>query len=351
MKISESENINFQPLDPTNYSDWDDLLEANPDASIFHSSHWSKVLADTYKYQPLFFSSIVNGQFRSLVPVMEINSILTGNRGVSLPFSDYCEPIITEQLCLEEVIESMINYGRKAGWKYLELRSADGLSEDWPCFGSYYGHTLNLSDDTEKVFSCFRSSVKRNIRKALKEGVEVRLDHSEASIKKYYHLHCLTRKRQGIPPQPYSFFNNIYNHVISRNLGFILLADYKQKNIAGGVYFSFGKKTLFKFGASDQDYQYLRANDLIMWKAIEWYCKNGYEKFCFGRTDFDNEGLKRFKSGWGIEENIIRYYRYCFSQNKFIKEEGKQKKSFTVFKKMPIPLLKFAGQVLYKHMG
>ena len=98
---------------------------ATPGHSFFHSSAWARVLKDSYGYTPLYFATIKNGQFTTLVPVMEVNSFITGKRGVSLPFTDYCEPIINANVEFVDLFNSLIEYGKKRGWKYVEIRGGD----------------------------------------------------------------------------------------------------------------------------------------------------------------------------------------------------------------------------------
>lgn len=62
-----------------------------------------------------------------------------------------------------------------------------------------------------------------------------------------------------------------------------MLASFKGTIIAGAIYFHFGEKAVYKYGASDVKYQQLRPNNLVMWEAIRLYCQNGYKSFCFGR--------------------------------------------------------------------
>ena len=89
-----------------------------------------------------------------------------------------------------------------------------------------------------------------------------------------------------------------------------------------------------------------------MWEAIKWYAQNGFKHFSFGRTDLDHEGLLQFKQGWGTNENIIKYYKYNFQKSSFISERSKLTGFHNkVFNVTPIPLLKFVGSMLYKHMG
>jgi lipid II:glycine glycyltransferase (peptidoglycan interpeptide bridge formation enzyme) len=283
---------------------------------------------------------------------MEVKSILTGQRGVSLPFTDYCEPIVTQNIRFQDVFNCLIEYGKQAGWKYVEIRGNEDSLQNLPPSSYYYGHILNLSQNEEQIFFNFRSSTKRNIKKAIREGVKVNIDNSLESIREFYHLNCITRKDHGLPPQPYCFFKNIYDHVVSKNHGFVALASYMGKAIAGAVYFHFGTKAIYKYGASDDRYQHLRANNLVMWEAIKWYCQNGYHSICFGRTEPGNTGLRQFKTGWGAEEKIIRYYKYNLKKSVFMNggshELGLHNK---VFNKMPIPLLKVVGNLFYKHVG
>lgn len=136
----------------------------------------------------------------------------------------------------------------------------------------------------------------------------VKICHSLDSIKEYYRLHNLTRKKHGVPPQPFYFFNNIFRHIIGKNFEIVLLAYHKENCIAGNVYFHYNKNAFYKYGASDLQYQNLRASNLVIWEAIKYYGKNNFQHFCFGRTDPENKGLLQFKNGWGLEETVIKYF-------------------------------------------
>ena len=344
--------LKLQIVNPMDQPSWDERLLANKGYSFFHSSPWARVLCESYGYNPLYFTLTDGPKLLVSVPVMEISSLLTGRRGVSLPFSDYCEPIISADIRFEDVLESLITHGRKAGWRSIEIRGAGELLDAEPANASYYEHTLDISKGEKEILTNIKSSTKRNIKKASKEGLEVKLENSLESIKEFYRLNCITRKRHGLPPQPYYFFKLIYNHVISKGHGVVALAYHKGSPIAGAVYFHFGEKAIYKYGASDKKYQNLRANDLVMWEAIKWYNKNNYKSFSFGRTDPENSGLLQFKGGWGASERTIRYYKYDLKKNAFLCVQPKVSRICNrVLNNTPAPLLKIVGSLLYRHMG
>jgi len=355
---------NIQIINPITYLGWDDLLISCPGYSFFHSSAWARVLSDSYGYTPIYFTVFQDGKLLALIPLMEVNSFLTGKRGVSLPFTDYCDPIMNGNFRFNDLLNDVMAYGKKCGWKYLEFRGDHNIipysstrnlqPETWNIipYITYLGHTLNLSDKEDQIFSSFRDSTKRNVKKAVKEGVEVKIHHSFESVKEFYRLNSITRKHHGLPPQPYLFFKKVYDQIIHKNMGFIVLASFQDKPIAGGVFFHFGEKAAYKYGASDKKYQHLRANNLIMWEAIKWSSQNGFKSICFGRTEPENQGLIQFKSGWGTTEHQISYYRYNLKKEAFIVGSsnvvGFHNK---IFRRMPIHILNRIGNILYKHVG
>jgi hypothetical protein len=345
-------SVDIKIINPLNIENWDKLILSKKYYSFFHSSMWAKVLSESYNYIPKYVTTVNNNKFDVLIPIMEISSIITGRRGVSLPFTDYCDPIIKKEIPFENVLESLIQFGKKAKWNYLEFRDGNNIFPEEYHQSFFYGHTLELINDENLVFSSFNSNTKRNIKRAVREGVNIEICNTFQSIKSFYRLHCLTRKRHGLPPQPFNFFIKIYDYIISKRHGFIVLANIESKIVGAAVFFHFGNKALFKYGASDLIYQRFRPNHLIMWEAIKRYIYNGYRYFCFGRTKPNNDGLRRFKSGWGTDEKEYKYYRYNLKKNIFEKESiTLYSLSTNFFKVMPIPLSKAVGSILYKHIG
>src|SRR5437868_2142753 len=125
----------------------------------------------------------------------------------------------------------------------------------------------------------------------------------------YNNLHVRTRRRHGVPPQPRSFFINIQRHLISPGLGFIVLVECQKGPIAAAIFFKLGRHAVYKFGASDERLQGLRANNLAMFEAIRHLAERGAEALHFGRTEKENQGLRRFKLSWGATEETIDYVR------------------------------------------
>ena len=55
------------------------------------------------------------------------------------------------------------------------------------------------------------------------------------------------------------------------------------------------------WASSLREYFSLCPNNLLYWEMIRWGCKNGYQRFDFGRSSPDS-GTYRFKKQWGAKE-------------------------------------------------
>jgi CelD/BcsL family acetyltransferase involved in cellulose biosynthesis len=339
-------------VNPVDIPDWDKQILRCPDYSFFHTSSWSKVIADTYNYQPCYFTIQNNGVLKATIPLMVVKSRLTGKRAVSLPFTDYCEPLISENNLFDDLYKEIIDFSKERGLKFIELRGGQTFFNGVGASAFDYNHTLDLTFDEEGLFKNFSSNTKRNIKKAMREGVRVEISNSRSALEEFYQMNCVTRKKHGLPPQPKKFFDNLFTYIISEGKGFVAIGEWNNLTVAGAIYLLIGKKVIYKFGASYMKYQNLRANNLVMWDAIK-YCKNmEYDSFCFGRTEPDNEGLRKFKLGWGTKEEVMNIYKYDLTKNNFISIDTKTSGFHNkIFSNTPLPLLKIFGSVSYRHFG
>jgi hypothetical protein len=341
----------FATLDPLNYPGWDSLLSAHGHASFFHSLAWARVLHDTYGHRPTYICRIADSGLRALLPIMEVSSWFTGRRGVSLPFTDVC-PALKSTPADHTLYNVALESGRERGWRYFESRNNN---DDWPEAQpsvSFYGHAIDLQGGPEAVFKRFSSALRRGIRKAQDQGVQIEFDTRPETIALYYSLHCRTRRKHGVPPQPFRFFENIGRHVFRAGQGFLAVARLASKPIAAAVFFHHQGQAFYKFGASDYRLQHLRPNNLLMWESMKRFAAQGFESVHLGRTSLSNEGLRRFKLGLGAAEQPIRYAKYDLKREAFVRDIDRSEQPIKrLFGYLPSSLFRLVGRLLYPHLS
>jgi len=346
------EKMALRIVDPVAYPEWDSLVLGNADYTFFHSSAWAKVLVDSYGFRPAYFIVPEGSGLALMMPLMEVASPLTGRRGVSLPFTDQCPVAASDAELWEQAVQAAVCHGETRRWRYIEWRDAGRLDEALPASEAFYVHEVDLTASAEKLFTSLSDNNRRNIKKAQREGAIIAVGSSPKDIDEFYRLNLVTRKRHGLPPQPHPFFRNVHEQVLAKGQGIVVSASYQGRVVAASVFLHFGKRAIYKYGASDLAYQHLRPNNLIMWEAMTWYGARGFETFSLGRTEMDNPGLLQFKRTWGGKERMARYHRYDLRKGDYVPAPPPASARFgRLFSRLPAWMLRLVGRTLYKHAG
>src|SRR6267143_1572505 len=87
-KPGTTRSVEAKLVNPLHERDWDESVSSHPQATIFHSSAWARVLSETYGHRPCYLRISARDEPLALVPMMEVQTLFTKARGVCLPFSD-----------------------------------------------------------------------------------------------------------------------------------------------------------------------------------------------------------------------------------------------------------------------
>lgn len=342
-------------LNPLKDARWADFLIKHSRSSVFHSSAWLEALQRTYGYQPVVFTTAPPGEeLQNGFVACVVQSWLTGRRLVSLPFSDFCEPLFDST----EEFQFLVHYFRKIcnqrKWGYVELRPVSeelghvAEREEFHSNTFYFSHRLNLQLEAEKLFKSFdKDSVQRRIRRAERAGLTEECGRTQALLKDFYGLMVLTRKRHHIPPQPYSWFENLMECL--KDAMEIRVAYKDRTPVASIITLQFKNTVYYKYGCSDAKFNSLGATPLLLWKAIADAKAKDAIEFDFGRTEKENTSLVAFKDKWAPRSTPIVYFR--FPQNGRSSENKSTKFAGEIFARMPEKLLVLTGSLIYRHIG
>lgn len=353
------ESVHGKPVDRcetiTQYNSqtWNEAIADTDPEFKFMGSDWMELLAKTYGYEPILIVFKRDQKIKAVLPIMVVRSMLTGTRGISLPFIDICRPYCDHESQLRMLYTELVQYGKSQKWDYLELR---GSVEEMGASQSslqFYNHVVNLSQGPTEIFRNMASSNQRAVRKAQKEDVLIQISDTVDSLKEFYRLQCLTRKRHGLPSQPYKFFKNLHQQFIEPGRGTIVSARTPTGVIASSaIYLEQGKRVHYKYGASDLKYQQARCNNLVMWSAMKHYSERGFQMLDLGRNSIENQGLRRYKQSWGGSESIVHYHRFDLKKNAAVEMRDEVFGWYnTIFKRLPNPMLQLAGRLLYRHIA
>ena len=342
--------VDFVKSDDSKWIPW---IYNRSEATIFHHPLWSGLLSGCYGYVGSILTLIDNGgNVLAGLPLMQVNSPITGQRTIALPFSDHCQPLAIEDKWLKELLLELNVWRKQNAISEFIIHWPISVAEDVYPLETFALHTTCLAPDQELISKSFQSKVRRFVRQAEKANVFIRNANSWEDMQIFYRLHLKTRQRQGTPIQPLRFFRLLWEQVISQGLGFVLLAYKEEQPIAAAVFLHFNRTLTYKYGASDPTFWKLRPNHAIFWHAIQWGCEHGYEIFDWGKTDMDNQGLRDFKLGWGSQEQILHYSVLADRAPVTKLSSGSnQRLMASVIQNSPAWVCRMIGELLYGHFA
>lgn len=350
--------VNRKPvyeLDPLCDGRWIRFIDSHRHSSVFHRPEWLEALKRTYKYKPIALTTTAPGvELADAIVFCQVDSYLTGSKRVSLPFSDHCEPLADPTLVTSMLADLS---GHSSGkLRFIQIRPRfDGLRppSNWVTDSHYCLHTLDLSPDSQKLHaSLHKDSIQRKIRRADREGVALENGRSEVMLRHFYNLMLMTRRRHRVPPQPLSWFRNLV--VCFGDRLSIRVAYLDKRPIASILTLRHRKTLVYKYGCSDERFHKLGGMPRLFWQAIEDAKAEGLLEFDLGRSDLDNEGLVRFKDHLGAARTGITYWQWgndpAFAGNG-LRSLLKAPLVQATLSRLPEPLFRLAGEVLYRHAG
>ncbi len=345
--------MNIFEIDPLADARWNAFIAGNDDSSIYHTSEWLQALKNAYGYEAAAFTESPPGSaLTNAIVFCKIRSALTGNRLVSLPFSDYCAPLTVNPDQIAAIVSNLVARVDQREWKYFELRPVSAIPDirDRLAIGkSYILHRIDLRPKEEQLFKSFhKDCVQRKIRRAERESLRYEEGVSDNLLFDFYKMQIGTRRRQGIPPQPLKWYRSLIH---SMNADLKIRVAYKNEIPVAGIVTITHKATLvYKYGCSDARYNNLGAMPMLFWRAIQDAKSHDLEVFDLGRSDLDNPGLITFKEHWSPMHTKLDYWRYPARAAADLSPTtlGHLRRMVSNMPDAPLTLL---GRLLYKHIG
>jgi Acetyltransferase (GNAT) domain len=340
-------------FDPCVDARWLPFVRRFTRATIFHCVSWLQALRQTYGFRTMAVGRVSSsGTLSSGVLFCEIRSWLTGNRLVSLPFSDHCEPLVENRDELRLLLAYVSQQRKKRNWRYIEIRPvspeySDAVGGTHPRFVL---HRLDLRPTTEELFRKLHAdSIRRKIQKAEKSGLTIKSGRSDGLLADFFRLHVLTRKRQLSPPHPIAWFRNVLKCL--GDSACIRIA-YVEETPAAAVFTLANEATVvYKYGCSDEQFHRLGAMPFVFWDMIREAKRTDKEELDLGRSDLNNPGLITFKERWGAQGRPLIYSRSPAAGNVLEHSAGSGRPFKQLLRYCPDWLLIGAGKFLYPHIG
>ncbi len=242
----------------------------------------------------------VNFFFKNLI------KYLKAHNGYTLHIDPYYE--LVERDRNGDMVEKGFNHD-----KAMRNLRALGFNESPGTGQPKYLFVLDLKNQTEdQIFTDMKRNTRNHIRKAEKQGVEIReLKREELNV--FKEITESTSARRNFTDKPLSYYEQMYDLFHGRGEVKFILAeaeiDGKKVPLSAAMFMLYGDEVIYLFSGSDEKYmKEYNAQYLIQWHMIKYGIKHKFKTFNFyGINGLPNKsskdyGIYDFKKGFTSEK-------------------------------------------------
>jgi serine/alanine adding enzyme len=359
MLNNDSNKIKILLLSKEKESRYSEYVAQSQDATIYHTLEWRDISCKVFNHKAQFLIAEENDNIKGVFPLFLVKGLMS-RRLVSVPLRDKGGPLYDSPEVLGQLLEAAKKLMVEQKCKYIQIKTWHGLDFQnnkpaWIQQNSYFlNSALALGENPEVIHAKFHGSVRKAIRKSMREGVTCYWGKSLDDMEKFYFLFLLTRKKLGVPPYGFNLFYEIWEKMIQKGSAGLLLAQYQETVISGLIVFFFHDTVSTGYAASHEKYLHLRANNLIHWEAIKDSCIWGYKCFDIGADSPDNPSLLEFKARLGaFTEKTPHYYISDNTTESFGMDFDSRKYRLArkLFAKLPLGISKRIGPIIIRQLG
>ena len=398
-------------LEPGDAPAWDAYVHSHPRGSLYHLSCWRKVIQNTYGHKtyylmaykensatainsaqkivgpealekpPLKKTSSVsvrthvtnNKSVVGILPLVHLKHFFFGNSLISIPFFDFGGVLAQDKTIEKALLSEAIELGRQMKVRCIELRHIHPLSclneldssaspvasvktgllsAGWrtQTLSHKVRMLLDLPDSSEILMKSFKSKLRSQIKKPLKEGLHEKRGGLEL-IDAFYKVFCINMKDLGSPVHSKRLIENVLREFPSKSQ--IIVIYKNDQPLASSLVIGFKNTLENPWASALRKYSRLSPNMLLYWTMLEYASENGYRYFDFGRSSPD-EGTYKFKEQWGAKPDPL-YWHYISHGGHSPSLETSDKSRFVsavnYWKKLPVPISRVLGPRIRKHIG
>jgi hypothetical protein len=339
--------MRIQRLDKETEDEYEDFILRNENSLIYYSVKYKNFLEELLDGSSEYLIARDSGIVKGVLPLF-YNDGRFGRVYNSLPFFGSNGGIIAES---QEAFEILLNeYNNIAE----DEKTCSSTIVTNPLIENNYSHLKcdltderigqftvlpPSSDGKDNLMSKIDSTARRNIRKAAKSGITVRIDNSQVKFLKQIHKDNMNAI--GGKSKSEMFFVLVEKYFRKGGDYNIYVAEKGGRLIAALMIFYFNRTVEYFVPAIVEEFRTYQPLALIVYNAMVDASKMGYTLWNWGGTWPTQEGVYRFKKKW---DSFDRRYNYFVKiNNTEIYESSKEELSEEYMNFYVIPFDKLRG--------
>lgn len=293
---------------------YDRYLLGHSSSLVYYSSKYKDFLKNLLRCEEEYLLAIEGADIRGILPLMYIE----GDKGRvynSLPYYGSNGGIIADDpvahrelvnayntiACHETTVSSNIISNPFA------QQDASDIQHNYTDYRiGQFTNILCQDNPWDEIMARVDSSARRNVKKAIREGITVEIDH--AQMERLREIHQTNIRAIGGIPKTDEFFAMIPRYFTPGQDFDLYVAKKDGLVIAGLLLLYFNQTVEYFTPAIKSEYRSIQPLSLIVITAMANASRRGFVWWNWGGTWVSQIGLYRFKKKWAANERNYYYY-------------------------------------------
>ncbi|MGB8275225.1 MAG: FemAB family XrtA/PEP-CTERM system-associated protein [Alphaproteobacteria bacterium] len=339
-------SVTIREIDGDGTDRWDEFVRACPEGTFFHLSGWKSVIERSFGHRAYFLSAESGGGIAGVLPLVHVRGRFFSNALISSAFCIYGGTLALDDSAGRALDEAACALADRLGVDYLEYRNRRRTHPDWACNADLY---VTFRKRLDPVADRNLRSVRRKmIRKAVKAGVETRID---GDVETFFPLYAESVRNHGTPVFSKAYFRNL-----KAQFGDdceILTVLQGGRPVAGLLSFYFRDEVLPYYAGSIPAARAVAAHDYMYWDVMRRACESGHLIYDLGRSK-RGSGSYAFKEHWNFEPApLFHEYRLrpgCAMPN-VNPFNPKYRLLIAAWRCLPLPVANWLGPFIARDLG
>jgi serine/alanine adding enzyme len=273
---------------------WDEFVARSPEATPYHHSAWAGIMSDVLGHECIYLTA--QDEHLGLIgvlPLVRVRRRPFGHFLLSMPFLNAGGPVGTPDAVVGLVTMARDTAAR-LGVDLLELRTRSRVPTPLTVSSRKITLLLELPDSAPALLQAFHPNTRRNIKKSMREGVEIKFGPEQ--VEPFYEVFARNMRDLGTPVLPKAFFERIARDL--PDVAVFAAAYLNGRAVAGQCSLEWGDELEMVWGSSLREFNRRKPMTLVHWLFMERAIRRGLRTFNFGRCT-PGSGSHVFKQQWG----------------------------------------------------
>lgn len=274
------DGIEVRELLPSEYKEWDLLVEKAQPGTLFHTSEWLEICRDVLSKDLRIYGCFRNGELVGGCPlfVKNIKGVLKVASS-TCKMTSYSGPLLKESASsrankriqeTHEILNPLREFFCKQGFDSIHLTFAPGFEDirpfTWNGWDSavHYTHYLSLKENIDGNLSGGRQM---ELKTATGAGLKTRVSNDPET---YYRLLSLAYEKKNLePPLPGGFYDRVFKLIQKKSAGYMFVSETPEGEAVAAHINLYGKKcAVIWTSALNPDFDRLGSNALLYYNEF-----------------------------------------------------------------------------------